>query len=767
MRLPVAVVVFFIGTLSLQALPVLPKFSWILVAIISLMGLGLFGKTRRFCKIWGIILLGFIWSWLNAWNYAEHLLPKALQKEPITLLGRVAGLPQSYGDLTYFTLDIDQLLTHAAAWPKPGRISLKWHRPPFSIEAGDQLQLTVKLRRAHNYSNPGSFDKERQFLQNRWSAEGSVDPQALAIKLSKTRVGYLEDRVRLYLIQRLESVLKDPFLKGPIIALVSGEQSAITPTEWQVFRNTGTAHLMAISGLHIGFVASLIFFTVRLFCRFVFKPTLPTPNLAALLSLVAAIFYAWISGFGIATQRAVIMVAVWILGILLGRIVTAWHRYFLSLGLVLLWDPFAALSPGFWLSFGSVGLLIYALQGRASDQTSHQWLRSQWVVAVGLLPLSLLSFGSISWLGPIANTIAIPWVSFSIVPLSLVGALLLLLDLPGGESLVKFSQTSLQWLWPILEKLNQSWALTELTTVLNFSALFALLGILWILAPKGMPGRFLGWLWLLPLLWQAQPLIPEHTLRLTVLDVGQGLAAVLETRSHILIYDTGPKWLETDAGERIILPFLKTRKRSKLDTLLISHNDMDHRGGARTILNTLPVSRILASEPEGLLPFKGEFCQGGQSWLWDGVRFEILHPYYFQKKRNDRSCVLKVSAGGQSVLLTGDIEAHSEGLMIKEQKNALKATVLLVPHHGSKSSSTQEFIDAVSPRYAVFTVGYLNQYGLPKAEVLKRYRDADIEILNTSEEGALVFWLGAGAQELSEIARYRRDQPKFWYWSKD
>jgi competence protein ComEC len=494
---------------------------------------------------------------------------------------------------------------------------------------------------------------------------------------------------------------------------------------------------------------------------------------AALGGACAALVYVLLAGFGVPAQRTLYMLAVVAAALWMGRLTSVSHILCLALGLVVLLDPWAVLWPGFWLSFGAVGAILYAGLGRLQASTSG-WrntlalaARTQYAVTLGLVPLTLLLFSQVSLVGPVANALAIPVVSFVVTPLALVGSLL---PAPLAGAVLWCAHLVLAWLAAAL-----GWLAALPLAVWSAPAppawLFALAlaGTGWMLAPRGWPHRWAGAAAWLPL-FLLQPAHPAPgTFTVTAFDVGQGMALLVETSGHRLLYDTGPQYAPgQDAGSRVILPYLRARGIRHLDTVMVSHSDVDHVGGALTLLDALAVDRVSSSLGEGHPVPKAARqhtrCAAGQRWEWDGVMFEMLQPGLASYadtglKANARSCTLRIAARGRAVLLAGDIEAAQEAALVEAAPELLRADVLLAPHHGSGTSSTPAFLDAVRPSIGLFQVGYRNRYRHPKKEVVERYGDLHIERLRTDESGAIVFEFGReiGAQE------YRREHARYWY----
>jgi competence protein ComEC len=463
---------------------------------------------------------------------------------------------------------------------------------------------------------------------------------------------------------------------------------------------------------------------------------------------------------------AVVAAALWS-----GRTVSSARTLALALGVVLVADPWAPLAPGFWLSFGAVALIFYVAHGWSAPGAGlaprlYDWLRVQWAITVGLAPASVLLFSQISLVGPLANALAIPLVSIVITPLALAAALVPF-DAPlhWAAWLVDALLAFLRWCaaLPI--------AVFERPAPPLWAMLAALAGALWLLAPRGLPWRASGFALMLPAFMLRAPAPPAGEAWITVLDVGQGLAVLVRTAHRALLYDTGPAFgAGDDSGARVILPLLRAEGVARLDAMILTHADADHVGGARSLLDALEVGELRTSLAAGhpLLARRerAERCARGTAWQWDGVRFELLHPaagdYAALGKGNNLSCVLRVSAGGRSVLLTGDMERGAEALLAERSARELHADVLLVPHHGSRTSSTAALLDAVAPRWALVPVGYRNRFRHPNGEVMERYRARGIALLRTDLDGALTVRLGARGvaleAERERAAHYWRDR---------
>lgn len=750
---------FLLGICLLWQLPALPAPGWLLL----LPPLAALAWRFRPARPALAFALGLAYAGLNAaWSLRFSLEP-AVENRPLALVGAITELPRVARGRASFVLRLESLGgTAIPRWRQPlVRLSGAWPeaQPP---RAGERWRLQARLRAPHAVLNPGGEDGERWLFEQGLRAVGSVlkqpAPERLDAASGWTVAAWRED-----LRGRMAEALAGRSLAPLVVALVLGDDAAVPEAVWDVYRKTGTAHLVAISGSHITLVAGFLFLPAYFLWRRSARLCLwlPAKVAASSLALGFAFLYSLMAGFGVPVQRALLMLLVLSLALSQRRRLAWSAAYCAALLAVLLLDAKAVLSPGFWLSFGAVAAILWLAEGRAREEGWRIWLRLQLGLGLALVPLSLLLFQRASVVGPLANLVAVPWFGFVGMPLALSGCLLLPVWPWAGTGLLRLAEASLAWLHPVLATAaawpGASWALSG---VGSLAALAASLGLLWLLAPRGFPARGFGLLLLLPALsaaWRA----PEATapLRLTVVDVGQGLAALVETRSHVLVFDAG--YGEDggySAGARQVAPLLRELGYREMDRLVVSHGDADHAGGAAGLLAQMPARAVLSSVPERYAG--AEACEAGRSWTWDGVRFDVLHPDSPEWRGNDGSCVLKVSLGEQAVLLTGDIEAKAERALLARYGTGLRASVLLMPHHGSASSSTPDFLAAVAPAWAIAPVGYGNRFRFPRDQVLARYARHGIPVLRTDRDGAVsIAFSGEGPPS---VTRHRELAPRIW-----
>lgn len=766
---------FAFGVWLLQQQATLPTLPWYWPLAAFVLFLPASNKTwprsaRRALILISAILLGFSYAAWIAQTRLSDSLPNEWQGENITVTRIVAEMPRVHERGLRFAFDVESVQTETAHVPK--HIQLATYDSdadtPFDIHAGERWRFTVRLKQPHGTSNPHGFDFEAWALERNIRATGYVYTKGENTKLAETSdsPAYLIERLREWVRTHFKQTLGDAPYAGILVALAIGDQASIAQNEWRLFTHTGVNHLMSISGLHITMLASLFFALTYWLWRRSVRLTLhfPARKAAALAGLLAAVCYTLISGFEIPAQRTLFMLTTFAVMMLLSRNVAPSQMLATALVVVLLADPWAVMSPGFWLSFGAVALIFYVTANRYGR--AH-WLmeygKVQWAMTIGLIPPLLALFQQMSLVSPIANAFAIPLVSFVVVPLTLMGTL------PPFEWMLYLAHQAMAlciWLLERLDTLPLSvWAQHAPPT---WAIACGVLGSLWILAPRGFPLRSLGILFLLPMFLIPPTTPAENTARIIVFDVGQGLAVAVQTQSHAMLYDTGPDFAgESDSGNRILVPALRGMGVDKLDGLILSHDDIDHIGGTDSVMQSLPIEWVSSSlktdHPLLRTVKQHNTCTDGQSWTWDGVNFDVLHPGYLddsdKKHDNDQSCVLRVSVGTQSILLVGDIEKAAESRLIALHMHDLPSTLLVAPHHGSKSSSSDEFVKAVSPQQVIFTTGYRNRFNLPNPTVWQHYGDAGANRLRSDVDGALIIDLNA--EEL-RVDSYRKTHHRYW-----
>ena len=837
---------FVVGVaIQLQQAALFEQLSYAAMTTVSLTGIGLLLRmaTRRWL---GLLLalvlsatLGFGVTGLRAVSFTATILEPGLEGQDIDITGQVIAMPQFAEDGVRFRFAV--LSAHLKGepvalppqiylgWysgfglrptkpaagadgdPEPPEFSLELQRQPQPLRAGERWQMTVRLKAPHGNSNPYGFDYELWLWEQGIQATGYVrtgKSDAPPKKLAETWTKPVE-RTRQYVREAIFKRVDNRQVAGVIAALVVGDQNAIERADWDVFRATGVAHLMSISGLHITMFAWVASLLIGGLWRRSAKLSpalchaLPAGSAGALGGLALAALYALFSGWGIPAQRTIWMLATVVLLKISGRQWPWPLVWLLAMAVVVVLDPWALMQAGFWLSFVAVGVLFAsgssagnvvnrenAIYSGASSARSNwpegindgekrlgtrflaastaalganlmKTFREQWVITLALTPLTLLLFNQVSVIGLVANAVAIPWVTLVVTPLAMLGAIWS----PVWDAAalgVEVLTLLLQWL------ASFSWASISVAAAPLWCAAFAVLGGALLVMRLPLHLKLIGIPLLLPvLLWQ--PLRPAAgQFEILGADIGQGNALIIRTASHSMVYDTGPKFSrESDAGNRVLVPLLRALGE-KIDLLMLSHRDLDHIGGAPAVLGMQTQARLVSSIEDGheLQSIrKSERCLAGQSWRWDGVDFEVLHPqasdYDSAAKSNAMSCVLRISNGEKTALLAGDLEAAQELRLVanSELNPKLKANFLLMPHHGSKTSSTASFLDAVQPQFALAQAGYRNRFNHPVASVLQRYTDRQIQVVKSPGCGAATW----RSEQADEVLCHRQQFKRYWH----
>ena len=737
----------------------------------------------------------------------------------------------------------------------PGKIRLNWYYGK-KVNAGERWQLMVRLKPPHGFMNPGGFDYEGWLFQHGVHATGYVRKSAFTQRLQATsdwRIDFWRQRISRQ-IDRLDgpratgSGLVDsgadetvtgntgPGNTGPgntvpgesskadihhalegtnnfslLKALAVGDKSSITAKQWKVLSITGTSHLMAISGLHIGLASLFGYLLVRRLIPANLMKHVPAQHLALPAGFIVALCYALLAGFSIPTQRAIIMLFAITLMMLLRRQTRPVDTLGFALLLVLLVDPLAVMSAGFWFSFSAVAVIFISMTRSPNDKTGdragdsswrrrlltilRQWLRLQMIISIFMLPLSLYMFQQGSLVSPLANLILIPYVSFLVVPVVLMGIILSYLSVDLSQLLFTLALFLLDAIWPLLSYLSELPFAVWINGEVSLSdALLASLSLCLFYFSRRLSAAFIDryglplkhrlyrpvlcglWLFslmlLLPLAVTSRPDFASGDFQLTVLDVGQGSSAVIRTKNHTAVFDAGAKFSDKlNVGSSVVIPYLRNQGIIRLDRLVISHGDADHIGGAQDLLDAYPETTLTGQDIElletGVTSPDRVLCSEGLGWVWDGVTFVFLSPSesslaLFGHDRNNRSCVLKISSASGSVLLTGDIERDIERLLYENYGDRLVSDVLIVPHHGSNTSSSQSFISLVNPKISIISAGYKNRYRLPSVKVLKRYEQLNTKVLHTSDSGAVTLDFKAGNGGEVVFERYRPAAARYW-----
>lgn len=680
------------------------------------------------------IILHWIWIDITRWQ-----LPVSLIQKPVLIDGDISSIPQKKYRGRSFDFQVNQI-NHQKI---NTHFLIAWYQHPPQLQVGQHWQFIVKLKPPIGSRNPGGFDYADFLIHQGISATGYVVARDKNQLLSAKKL-FLIDHLREKIQQQISSTIPNSTIAAFISALCVGLRDGLTQSDWQVFQKTGTNHLVAIAGLHIGFVVAAIFLLTNKIVR-LFPPLLlrvPAGRIAEIAALCAAFFYSALSGFAIPAQRASIMLFILMIGNIIFRNGSMWYRWFVAMIIILMINPFDCCESSFWLSFVSVGLLIWVMSDRLRSP-SH-WIsygKMQMTMMVGLMPLMIWFFQQVSVVSFVANAIAIPWVGFVILPIALSACVMCLFHFFWvSQTLFWLSGKCLYPLWKILFFLSRisfsSWHHAFSNVVI---LLLGMLGVIILLAPRGFPAKWVGCFGFLPLFFYHLKTPEFGNFKATVIDVGQGLSVLIQTKNHVMLYDTGAHFPGGfDFGDSVVTPYLREQGISEINRLEISHGDNDHSGGADAIVKNFRVDRIFTSAPKLVRHFHADYCNSTQQWNWDGVHFMTLSPAPSEPyEDNNSSCVVKVIGKHGQLLLTGDIQRETESRLVQQYGNQLHSTVLIVPHHGSRTSSSNVFISAISPQYAVISAGKYNRYHLPVESVVYRYKKHHIVLYDTADTGAV------------------------------
>jgi competence protein ComEC len=750
---------FLCGICLLLALASLPAGTTVAAVLVAGALLALASRHRAPLAF----ALGFAWCWFVASERLAERLDPALEGSSIEIRGTVASVPRLLAGGTRF-----RFVTEPAPGVPP-LVELTWYETAVAPKAAERLILLARLRRPRGFANPGGSDQEARMLRDGTGASGYVKTATSAGRNWQELVRSPVLAARGAIADTIRGALGDRPATGIIAGLAVGLQDALSREQWRELARSGTSHLMAISGMHIGMFATVAaWLTLRVQRWRQRRGALGARRDAAVLVGTAAAFaYSLLAGWSVPTQRTMIMITLVAIALRMRRKVGAADALALGGIAVLALDPLAPLAVGFWLSFGAVAAILLATAGGlARTGVVAGFAQAQLAVTVGLVPVLAASFGKVSVVSALVNVVAIPLYTLFIVPAVLFAtACALLLPSLGAIALGGVAWL-IEFTWPLISA-PAAWSLATwgVADLPAWGWIVLVGGAVAATVPLPAPGRVAGAVMVLALCaWRAAP-PPHGAVHFTLLDVGQGLAAVVETRRHVLVYDTGPAFRSgTDTGALVVEPYLRSRGLRQVDLLVASHDDGDHAGGAASLAALIPVRRLAASGMalDGLEGHgRAERCQAGVRWNWDGVDFEWLHPAFpLLPKGNDRSCVLLVRAGEHALLLTGDIQLDAEAQLAERGLPAV-VDVVVVPHHGSRTSSGSDLVEATRPRWALVSAGHRNRWGFPAASVVERWSVAGAHVLNTSTSGAIEFDL-APAGKSSEPAEWRRAHGRIW-----
>jgi len=755
-----------VGTCAVLCLPQLP--AWSLLALF-VAACALASCLAKFRWVAGLGLGALLCTWQMHVRLQDKLDP-ALEGPALRIRGTVVSVPQG-------TLEV--LKFRFAPEPQPGLrlpqlVELTWYDAPERVDAAETLELDVKLRRPRGFANPGGMDNEARMLREGIGASGYVRS---GVRLGRAPGAMIRHPVlvaRAHVARAVRDLLGERPAAGIVAGLSVGLQDALSREQWLALARSGTSHLMAISGLHIAMVAAMAAWAggrlQRLRQRYR-GAVLAQRDAAVIAGTGAAFCYSLLAGWSVPTQRTMVMIACGALALLLRRRLGVADGLGLCIAGVLLIDPLAPLAPGFWLSFGAVAVILFGASGYVrKPRMLHGYLQVQFVVTLGLVPVLAGSFGSVSLVSALVNLYAIPLYTLLVVPAVLCSCAVAVAWPAAGGVVLGWTGALIEFTWPLIA-IPAGWPLAtwSIAGLDAFAWAALVLGTLAAIAPLPFPGRTAGVVMILTAcLWRPAP-VPAGAARVSVLDVGQGLAVVVETRRHTLVYDAGPSFRTgSDTGQLVIAPFLRERGIRQLDMLVVSHDDDDHKGGAGSVLALVPTRRLVTGP--GVAPqvmkipqatWTHVVCRRGERWAWDGVAFEWVHPGPGEYERdNDSSCVLRVAAGGHSLLLTGDVEAIAEQQML-DAGLVGPVDIVVAPHHGSRTSSTAAFVEATRPRWVVYAAGYRNRWNFPVPRVVERWRAAGAADVRTGSGGAIIFDLRPG-ERIAPPVQWRRTRRHPW-----
>lgn len=757
-------IALLLGVLAVHALPALPLRG----VDVGLGVLGLAATWHPRLRLVGCALLGFAWCAFRADLAFEARLPRELEGRDFSVVGVVDALPLRRDDATRFVLRVEKATLDGNEVALNGRVRVSWYDgAPDDLAACARWQLQLRLKRPRGLVNRGGFDSERQALERGIVAVGYVRESDMNHRLGERAL--CVDRLRESISQGIAARVADPHDAALLQAFAIGDTRGLEQGDWEVARANGIPHLIAISGFHVGvaamFGAVLAWLPWTLWPRLGLRVAFPLAQAPA--ALATAILYGILAGGSLPTVRTLAMIGVVTLCRFGRRAGSGAQSLALALVAILLFDPLATLAAGFWLSFIGVAFLMLCLvRGHGARAFLLELTLGQLVMTVSLLPLSIWFFGEASLVGALSNLVAVPLISFVIVPLCLLGVLALMLLPALATPLLVVAAAIAHAQWWLLECMAH-WpgAHWYLPAPAPWALLLALLGSAWLFAPRGVPVRALGALLFLPLLSPLRTHPADGAFEAGVIDVGQGLSVFVRTRSHALLFDAGARYpSEFDLGEAAVLPTLRAYGIGTLDRLLISHGDNDHAGGAAAVARAFPDATRSSGEPQRL-EITAAQCRSGEEWDWDGVRFRVLEPDLQASaeplRANDRSCVLLVEGSGGRLLLPADISSRIEPDIAARVGEGVPL-VLVVAHHGSRSSSSAAFLAALRPAIAVVSAGWRNRFRHPAREVVARYSAAGLTLANTAQAGALHLSFPAHAAPRLD-AREREVQRRYWH----
>lgn len=749
-------IIYIVGFFVIAWLSSLPSLYWLL-------GFPIIWAVFFYCaRAFHLPLLAFMASCIISVSYGHTQLMHRLQPSDAAstwrVKGVVVGLPEQRSKHIKFYLHVNSIENSVQASPlhKPRLIRLSWYHADELFKPGDLLQLEVKLRPPHSLWNPGGFDYEQ------WALGRGIDAVGYVKKSSghTPALGVSIDLWRFEFVSWLGSRFHDePVVLSTLKALLLGDKSSLKDWQWSLLRNTGTTHLMVVSGLHIGICVAFGWWFGRAGAALMYggrESTIPRHWFSVISALLLSGCYVAIAGFSVPTQRAWIMAAVLLGGQLVMRRPSVWFRWWLAMAIVLTLQPLAVHDIGFWLSFSAVATLLFLVTIRQHAMWPSL-IKSQWWIGLALSPLMFLFFGQVSVSAPFINILAIPFLSVLLL-MTIPSMLLEIIDVDWGIELIS---VLIQLLWAGLawvDGVSEHWVV-DLQAPSKLAFVFAACGVIMVLQPVSSKLKVLGVMCWLPMFSPPIKVIPEGRMSAVVFDVGQGSSVFIRTRGHSLLYDTGAAYPNGNtAFERSVLPYLKLQGIQLLDKLVVSHDDNDHAGGVTAVMKEMKIG-VLESGMPNALQGDAQRCQTGVSWLWDSVEFRYIHPAPREGATdNDRSCVLEVRSNGCSLLITGDVSSRIEEEIVTS--NTLPVHWLVAGHHGSKTSTGSVLLDAYQPESVIISAGFLNRYGHPHSSVVSRVREGESNIYRTDQQGAII--LNETAEDECRVQTWRQKEKRYW-----
>ncbi len=739
---------FLVGVLFQLSLAVLIDWKWLLILLF--IPVGLFYFKHRLSSIVLALLLGSLNVAIVGEQLKSNLLPQSLENKIIVIRGEVISPPITDTRKIKFDFAVQHIEGYGDYRAK---IKLSWYikrQAVPTIEPGDVYNLSVKLKRPNGFHNKNRFDYQTWLFINKYSATGYVKKSIQNKRISSTPCVYMLACLRNQLIVISDDLLKQSDYKGIVQALVLGVKNAISREQQQIMIDTGTNHLLAISGLHIGIIALLFYAIAKWFWRqsLFLQTRFMQQHFSLATAFIVCVFYAAMAGFSLPTQRALFMFFALLLSQFLYRNSSLWNSYFLALLMVLVISPLSPLSAGFWLSFVAVAIIITVINWSKNKAFSKVQMAFiiQLALVVFLSPFIMLHFHTVNLHSLLANLFAVPVASFVIIPFSFILMMVAIIYMPLAKLLLWLLEQILYGYFEVLNVIDSIFALkwhsnidVSAITLLFFISIFVVLfkwkkplALVFLLISLG------------GLIFKSdkKPLLKVH-----VFDVGQGLSVLVQTKNKTLLYDTGPAYSNKfTAVQSIVIPYLNSHGIKEIDKLVLSHSDADHIGDYKKLLTSIKVKKVETGQPAF---FDNQFksCHLQAPWRWDNVHFEYLFVAVNSKKDNDFSCVLKITVN-KTILLTGDIEKKVELALVQKYQNYLQSDVIVVPHHGSKSSSSNVFLDAVKPKIAISSNGYLNRFKHPASLVVARYQHKKIRFYTTAKQGALTVSINTDSKKV-------------------